>query len=215
MLSFLRQQGREPVTSRLSVVTAQLEATWEAIRANWPTVAEAVIVVYRPEKNDRRGHWHARQWRNGGGYFDEVMLNSLILVEPIEGALETLLHEAVHSRAETEGIQDTSRDNAYHNKRFAALAAEMGLQTVKDEAIGWRTPGLLPGVLEQYARYLPEWSEAHRLYQEELARAGGKTKGRQAVRLECGCGRILRVSRTTADEGGIRCDLCRSLFVDG
>ena len=41
--------------------------------------------------------------------------------------LGTLLHEAAHGVATTRGIKDTSRQGRYHNRRFAELAAELGI----------------------------------------------------------------------------------------
>ena len=50
------------------------------------------------------------------------------------------LHEAAHALATQRGIKDTSAaDNRYHNKRFAALAAELGLRSpdTPDKITGW------------------------------------------------------------------------------
>jgi len=41
--------------------------------------------------------------------------------------LGTLLHEAAHGMAATRQIKDTSRQGRYHNRRFAELAAELGI----------------------------------------------------------------------------------------
>jgi hypothetical protein len=51
-----------------------------------------------------------------------------------------MLHEAAHALATRRGIKDTSAaGNRYHNKRFAALAAELGLRgpDVPDKITGW------------------------------------------------------------------------------
>ena len=43
--------------------------------------------------------------------------------------MEVMLHEAAHALAIRRGIKDTSAaGNRYHNKRFVALAAELGLR---------------------------------------------------------------------------------------
>ena len=50
------------------------------------------------------------------------------------------LHEAAHTLATQRGIKDTSAaGNRYHNKRFAALAAELGLRSpdTPDKITGW------------------------------------------------------------------------------
>jgi hypothetical protein len=54
--------------------------------------------------------------------------------------LEVKLHEAAHALATQRGIKDTSAaGNRYHNKRFAALAAELGLRSpdTPDKITGW------------------------------------------------------------------------------
>jgi hypothetical protein len=202
------------MADKLSEVTQALEVCWQAIQAHHPTVRDAVVVVYRHQKNDRRGHYHPDQWQNGGGVFDEVHISSLILGEDFSGVLRTLLHEACHSRATGEGIKETSRDGQYHNRRFEALAQDLGLEVVRDPKIGRRTTGLLPGVLEQYADALPNWDEERRLYQD-LYQGNGKASAYQAVRLECpACGRILRMSQRGLDLGPVGCLPCGVEFVE-
>ena len=54
--------------------------------------------------------------------------------------VEVMLHEAAHALATRRGIKDTSAaGNRYHNKRFVALAAELGLRgpDVPDKITGW------------------------------------------------------------------------------
>lgn len=52
---------------------------------------------------------------------------------PVE-VLATLLHEAAHALADVRGIKDTSRQGPWHNARFKALAEELGIEVVKDQA---------------------------------------------------------------------------------
>jgi hypothetical protein len=54
--------------------------------------------------------------------------------------VEVMLHEVAHALADRRGIKDTSAaGNRYHNKRFVALAAELGLRgpDVPDKITGW------------------------------------------------------------------------------
>ena len=51
--------------------------------------------------------------------------------------LGTLLHEAAHGLAQARGIQDTSRQGRYHNRRYATLARELGLEVTSVQPIGW------------------------------------------------------------------------------
>jgi hypothetical protein len=51
--------------------------------------------------------------------------------------LGTLLHEAAHGLAQARSIQETSRQGRYHNRRYATLAAELGLEVTSVKPIGW------------------------------------------------------------------------------
>jgi hypothetical protein len=66
--------------------------------------------------------------------------------------LATLLHEAAHALAHKRGVKDTSRQGRYHNRRFKALAEELGLHVDHDPRLGW-SPTTLPDVTA--ARYAP------------------------------------------------------------
>jgi hypothetical protein len=51
--------------------------------------------------------------------------------------LGTLLHEAAHGLAHARKISDTSRQGRYHNRRYATLAGELGLDVAHLQPIGW------------------------------------------------------------------------------
>ena len=55
----------------------------------------------------------------------EILARSI--AKPIEEVAATLLHEMVHYSNYENGIQDCSRGNTYHNKRFKACAESHGL----------------------------------------------------------------------------------------
>jgi hypothetical protein len=54
--------------------------------------------------------------------------------------LGTLLHEAAHGLAHARRISDTSRQGRYHNRRYATLARELGLDVAHLDPIGWSPP---------------------------------------------------------------------------
>ena len=58
------------------------------------------------------------------------------LDRPIENVTATVLHEMVHLFNLQAGIQDTSRGNTYHNKRFKEEAEKRGLLIDYDPKIG-------------------------------------------------------------------------------
>ncbi len=58
--------------------------------------------------------------------------------------------------AKLTGVRDTSRENRYHNRRFAEIALAIGLAVEKDATIGHRTPALSPWARADYADLLGE-----------------------------------------------------------
>src|SRR4029450_11791859 len=65
---------------------------------------------------------------------------------PID-VLGPLLHEAAHGLAYARKVSDTSRQGRYHNRRYATLAQELGLEVAHVQPIGWsaaKVPGPPP-----------------------------------------------------------------------
>jgi hypothetical protein len=67
----------------------------------------------------------------------ELNIGAGTLNRPIENVCSTLLHEMVHIYNMQHNIQDTSRGNTYHNKKFKVKAEEVGLNVEHDQKIGW------------------------------------------------------------------------------
>ncbi len=78
--------------------------------------------------------------------------------------LGTLLHEAAHGVASTRGIKDTSRQGRYHNKKFAELAAELGIVVEPDGARGWSATTLPDDTAAVYVAELAQLAEAITAY---------------------------------------------------
>lgn len=206
----------------LSPVVHALERAYTAIRMTNPDARPAVITVYRHDSGSLRGYFHASQFisrrkeREDGDprRWDEIQIDSTILQEPARQILRTLLHEACHSIASHRGIQDTSRQGRYHNRRFAELAQEVGLTTSTVPGIGVVTPDVTDATARRYATVLQDLEEALTLYQEPRSKAPrGKGKKSRMVKATCPrCGRIIRASRQTFDAGPIVCKPCKVQF---
>lgn len=76
--------------------------------------------------------WHCQS----DGY-KEINIGAGTLDRPIENVTATLLHEMVHEYCLLNGIKDTSRGGAYHNKRFRQEAEKRALHIDYDSRIGW------------------------------------------------------------------------------
>lgn len=85
------------------------------------------------------GHFSLREdtWVSKLGGTHEINIGAGTLARPIEDVAATLLHEMVHYFNYEHGIQDCSRGNTYHNKRFKTAAEAHGLEVRHSEKYGW------------------------------------------------------------------------------
>jgi hypothetical protein len=96
------------------------------------------------------GHFVESQWQYGQGRLSEVLISGEGLARTVHEVFATLLHEATHGLAFVREVQDTSRQGRWHNKKFATLAAELGLSVAKSDKLGWSLTTLGPGTLDRY-----------------------------------------------------------------
>ncbi|WP_238487764.1 tyrosine-type recombinase/integrase [Actinoplanes flavus] len=64
------------------------------------------------------GHFASLRWQHGDRQLPEVLVSGEGLKRSPAEILVTLLHEAAHGLADVRGIQDTSRQGRWHNKKF-------------------------------------------------------------------------------------------------
>lgn len=85
------------------------------------------------------GHFTLNEnaWISKLGGTHEINIGAGTLARPIEEVAATLLHEMVHYFNYNQGIQDCSRGNTYHNKRFKEAAEAHGLCVSHSEKYGW------------------------------------------------------------------------------
>ena len=85
------------------------------------------------------GHFSLRDdtWISKLGSTHEINIGAGTLARPIENVVATLLHEMVHYFNYENGVQDCSRGNTYHNKRFKEAAEERGLIIEHSPKYGW------------------------------------------------------------------------------
>jgi hypothetical protein len=127
--------GQSPAASRLLAV---LEDTWTAIRRNHPEIPPVVIIASGTgSKQPKWGHHAPRRWHHDNTEHAEIMISGEGLPRTPADVLGTLLHEAAHVWADARGITDTSRQGRYHNKKYALLAAELGLEVAETSGFGW------------------------------------------------------------------------------
>lgn len=85
------------------------------------------------------GHFSLRAdtWLSKNGATHEINIGAGTLARPIEEVTATLLHEMVHYYNYETGVQDCSRGNTYHNRRFKESAESHGLCVEHSEKYGW------------------------------------------------------------------------------
>ena len=124
--------------------------------------------------------------------------------------LGTLLHEAAHALAQVRNINDTSR-RGRHNRRFAKLAEELGLQ--HDRRLGWSSSTPTTDSIARYRTALDNLDRALRIDRHPQPTGGGNTTSSDnPVACACDGGRRIRVSRTSLGGGPIVCQVCGSQF---
>lgn len=178
---------------------AWLRAAYDLIRKEaLPEAPEAVAISWSfPSKGgaaaSRRtiGECHYRE-----GSAVAVEGGRAILISPtLQTAfalIETLAHEMVHAALPA---------GCGHRAAFSQFAARIGL--VKPWTATTAGPELAAKI-EAWLKVLPAWPGGH-------LRIIATQKGRQ-IKATCGCGRILRGSRATFDQGPILCGLCEEPF---
>ncbi|WP_051838640.1 hypothetical protein [Streptomyces sp. NRRL WC-3742] len=151
---------------------AALEAAWAAIQANHPDVPNVVMItgMGRSGKGITWGHFGADFWTVQQGernkYTPELFAGGELLSLGGERTVQTLLHEAAHGVAYTRRIKDTSSSGRYHNRRFAALAAELGLipPVTPCTIRGLSECTITPAAVERYADVIKALDEARLPY---------------------------------------------------
>jgi hypothetical protein len=209
----------EPTTPNpqaASAVVAALEHAWTAVRAHHPDVPEVVVILGAGSEARRGlfkwGHFAAARWHVAGANHPEVLVSGEGLNRGPRAVLATLLHEAAHGLATTRGVKDTSRQGRWHNRRFAALARELGLEVTEDRTTGWSQTRLTEQLADRYTDQLVGLDAALGLWRHAERQHGPATGSRNLLACSCGCGRKLRVARATLEQAPIICGACGQRF---
>ena len=126
--------------------------------------------------------------------------------------LGTLLHEAAHGLAQARAVPDTSRGGRYHNRRYATLARELGLEVTSVKPIGWSATTVPDPTAAAYAGQLEELQAALVLWRRQEHRLGAGIRSRNLLAAVCGCGRRIRVARSVLQLAPILCGACAQPF---
>ena len=204
--------GESPAASRLLAV---LEDTWTAIRRNHPEVPPVVIIIASgtDSRQPKWGHYASGRWYASNVKHPEVMISGEGLARTPREVLGTLLHEAAHALAAARGITGTSRQGRYHNKKYAVLAKELGLDVAETPGFGWTITTVSDPTAGTYAAQLAALKDAMTLWRNtEHIPAAAKGRSTNLIAARCSCGRKIRVAASTLDEAPIICRACDGHF---
>jgi len=223
-----------PTTSGSAIVAA-LEAAYADVRARHPELPEVVFVTGTGimGRTTKWGHFWKDRWveaREGAavdtdalaaGRRPEVFIAGERLAQGAEQVLETILHESAHALAVVRGVKATSRGGRYHNRRYLALAEELGMchPGPADKVFGWSHTCLTDATRERYATTIARLQDGITVYLESPEAAAAQTpkrtgKSRNLLRAACGCPepRVIRASRKVLESDPVICGRCMAPF---
>lgn len=196
-----------------------LEHAWAAIREHHAEIPEVLVLIGTGSDRGmlrKLGHFAARRWRLAdGGERSEILVAGEGLDRGPDAVFATLLHEAAHALAFARGIRDTSKGGRYHNRRFAAVAAELGLQVGPLRPYGLAATTMAPATGALYAAVLREVADALVLWRAaELPRARSRIRhAGSPVLCLCGCPRRVRLPQSILSGPPVVCGGCGEPFL--
>jgi hypothetical protein len=195
-----------------SLLVAALEHAWQTIRTRHPDVPEAVLVVASGGEGKRLnlGHFappplagqRQRPSRGAGRRRRSP-------ARPHRGSGDAAARGRPRP-GQARGVQDTSRQGRYHNRRYAQLAGELGLEVASVKPIGWSATTVPEYTASTYAAQLEGLQAALVLWRRQEHRIGSGTRARNLLAAACGCGRRIRVAKAILAEAPIVCGACHN-----
>jgi hypothetical protein len=124
---------------KTSTAAKFLEPAFDALNVRFFENALSKPVITIQSTPNAYGHCSVNEiWKEEGGEARrEINLGDETLNRPVENTLATLVHEMVHLYNMQKGVQDCSRGNTYHNRKFKEEAEKRGLIIEFDKRIGW------------------------------------------------------------------------------
>jgi len=204
-----------PTSGNASVLVAALERAWTKIQRRHPQVPDVVMAVASGSAGRRGqlklGHFADRRWQVAAAERPELFVGGEGLAGGAVEVLGTLLHEAAHGLAAARGVHDTSRQGRYHNRRYAALAGELGLAARTAGSRGWTATTVGADTAAGYAAVLDDLARALVLWRRAEHPATGRRAG-NLLAAACACGRRIRVAPSTLAAAPVLCGRCGGPF---
>ncbi len=160
------------------------------------------IVINIQSRGKRKAYgWMYTQpiWETGeeSNELFEIGIASETLKRDYFETITTLIHEMVHVWNVLKDIQDTSRGNTYHNKKFLASCEAHGLEYIHeqpDSRIGYSAVTLKPETVNKI-KFWGINKDAFSVSRKDMNGTGKAKKKSNIIKWECGCGDIVRTSK--------------------
>lgn len=105
-------------------------------------------------------------WESNAQKLKEINIGAESLRRPVPNVIATLMHEMVHYWCHTQKIQDTSRGNTYHNKRFKEEAEKRDLIISTAPLIGYSVTQPAPELVALVHKM--NWENRLQLYRQRF-----------------------------------------------
>lgn len=204
-------------TTNMSRVIGQLQSIGRKINSDWfNDELDMERVVWTVQSTPKAyGHFtpylsyrvHDKEGERGAV---EINIGAGTLDRSIESVISTMIHELVHYMNWSKGIQDCSRNNTYHSKKFRLEAEKHGLIIEYDTRIGWSITSpseeLIDWIIENN---IEDFRLGRNEYTSLISVGGGSTSGgkdvpilpkkkNNSIKMICPCcGTIARVTKAT------------------
>lgn len=209
--------------STASQLIAAVENVWRVIQARNADVPDVVVTLGAGAERGGLvlGHFAPHRWINedsDAGRTHELFVGGEGLQRGATAVLGTLLHEAAHGVANTRGIKDTSRQGRYHNRKFKALAEELGISVEHSPSLGHSTTTVPDMTAHRYRHEIDQLTDAITAHRGGVtigqdADPNGTTTPKTPGLMMCACPRKIRCAPSIADLGPIVCSICDSEFM--
>jgi hypothetical protein len=192
-----------------------LAALWRAIQQRHEEVPNVLLTW---ESGGRRGRTTGLLHLHSGPWADELVITDELMAREPSKLISAVLHDAGHGLAAARGIADTSNNGRYHNRSYAEVAGELGLNVAEHTDYarwGWSETQPTGPTLAHYEAELANLRDAVEQY-VPAAPSTPAVRGRNNVVAICGCtgtaARPLRIAPKKLQLGPITCGVCGEPF---
>ena len=137
----------------------------------------------------KHGHFAAKSWEDSeGNDIHEILLSGESLKRGPVATIGTLIHELAHAYCHENEIKDTSDSGRWHNKKFKAVAEDMGLAIERADRIGFSVTTVPEPTQEKYKQAIEDLGGAIQAWRRGpglLDLLGKETKKSKQYKMQC------------------------------